>query len=105
MVILVIIKLMPVLPIIRMGNPVLRQVAKEVPVADIQSEQVQSIIKDLKDTMHAANGLGIAAPQVGISLKICIVEVPEFSPRYGKLTPFPQSVVINPVITPLTEDA
>lgn len=54
--------------------------------------------------MHAAKGLGIAAPQVGISLKICIIEVPEFSPRYGKLTPFPQSIVINPVITPLTEE-
>lgn len=61
------------------------------------------MIKDLQDTMVDSKGLGIAAPQIGISKQVCIIEVPEYNERYGKLTPFPRSVLINPIITPLTE--
>jgi peptide deformylase len=67
---------MPVRPVIRMGNPILRMIAKEVDPSQITSEEIQSIIKDLEDTMVSANGLGIAAPQIAISLQICIIEVP-----------------------------
>lgn len=53
----------------------------------------------MKATMKYKNGLGIAAPQIGVSKQICIIEVPAESPRYGLLKPVPQSVVINPEIT------
>jgi peptide deformylase len=48
-------------------------------------------------------GLGIAAPQIGVSKQICILQIPEYNERYGKLTAFPLSIIINPVITVLDE--
>jgi peptide deformylase len=49
------------------------------------------------------NGIGIAAPQIGILKQVCTVFIPEYSQRYGKINPFPYTVVINPKITVLSE--
>lgn len=86
-----------------MGNPILRMVSEEVDPTQIKSPEIQQLIVDLKLTMIQYKGLGIAAPQIGISKQICLIEVPEYNARYGKLKPVPYTVVINPKITVLSE--
>lgn len=54
--------------------------------------------------MEKENGLGIAAPQIGVSLQVCLIQIPDNNPRYGKLVPFPFTIVINPKITILDEN-
>lgn len=94
---------MSVLPIAHVGNPVLRQRAEEVDDDAIHSSALQTFIDDLVETMHHANGAGIAAPQVGRSLRICVVEVRN-NPRYPYFPSVPLTVMLNPVITPSTTD-
>ena len=94
---------MPVREVIRMGHPTLRRVADEVDPATIKGEEIQSLIQDLFDTCAVQKGLGIAAPQINVPKQVFIVEVPEYNERYGKLIPFPKTVVINPKITVLDE--
>ena len=65
---------MAVLPIRRLGDPVLRRRAKRVPQADAS---IQRLIDDMIDTMHDAGGVGLAAPQVGISLRVVIIQIPD----------------------------
>lgn len=65
---------MAVLPIIKDGDPVLRNRAKEVDPQEIPGKRIQTLISDMVETMYAANGVGIAAPQVGESLRIFIAE-------------------------------
>lgn len=86
---------MAVRPILRMGNPGLRRPASPVPVEAISCREVQILIDDLVDTMRAARGAGIAAPQIGCDKRICIVEV-DRNPRYPELEPIGLSVWINP---------
>ena len=57
-----------------MGDPVLREVAEDIPVGEIQSKEIQALIEDLEDSMHHYGGIGIAAPQIGISKKIAIID-------------------------------
>jgi peptide deformylase len=75
-------KLMAVLEIREMGDPVLREAAREVSAEELASEEVQRLIDDMIETMRAANGAGLAAPQVGVSLRIAVIEVREGNPRY-----------------------
>lgn len=62
--------------ITKMGNPVLREVAKKIPLQEITSNKIDQLIQDLHVTMIANKGLGIAAPQIGVSKQICLVEIP-----------------------------
>ncbi len=94
---------MSVLPIAHIGNPVLRERATEVDADALSSAETQSFIDDLVETMRAANGAGIAAPQVSRSVRICVVEVQD-NPRYPYKPNVPLTVMINPVIEPLTTD-
>ena len=90
------------LEIVEIGHPVLREVATEVPVADIQSAQVQRFIDDLIETKRDANGAGIAANQVNNTWRIYVVEVGD-NPRYPYKPSYPLTVMINPVVTLQTE--
>lgn len=90
-------------PICRMGNPILRTVAEEVKVTDIKTDDFAQVITDLRDSMKHYGGIGIAAPQIGISKKVCIIELEEFN-RYGQEINLPFTVFINPVIEVLTPD-
>jgi peptide deformylase len=83
-----------------MGNPVLRQVAAPVTRFD---QSLRDLIADMDDTMRALNGAGIAAPQIGISLRVVIFEVRE-NPRYPQVAPVPYTMLINPVLTPLGDE-
>jgi peptide deformylase len=89
---------MAVQPVLKMGHPILRQVA--APVAGFQGTELKSLITDMDDTMRALSGAGIAAPQIGVSLRVVIFEVTE-NPRYPHVQPVPYTVLINPRITPL----
>lgn len=91
-------------PICRMGNPILRTVASDVKVGDIKSEQFAQLISDLRDSMKHYGGIGIAAPQIGVSQKVCIIELEEFN-RYGQEIHLPFTVFVNPVIEVVTPEA
>jgi peptide deformylase len=94
---------MTVRPIVTVGHPVLRQRTELVAPTALDSPQVQSVIDDLIDTMHDANGAGLAAPQIGESLRIAVVEV-DHNPRYPYKPPIPLTVLINPAIEPIGDE-
>jgi peptide deformylase len=82
---------MAVLPVAKVGNPVLRQVARPVHPSEIKSQAVQQFIDDLFETMRAEEGIGLAAPQVSRSEQILVMACPG---EGG----FPETVLINPAI-------
>ncbi len=94
---------MSVREILHVGNPLLRERSREVTVDELASPAVQTLIDDLIDTMHAANGAGIAAPQVGELLRIATIEV-NHNPRYPYKPPIPLTVVVNPVVEVLDRE-
>lgn len=91
---------MAIRPVMKMGNPVLRQVAAPVTRFD---QSLRELIADMDDTMRALSGAGIAAPQIGVSLRVVIFEVRE-NPRYPQVAPVPYTMLINPVLTPLGDE-
>ncbi len=95
---------MTVLPIRELGEPVLRERAREVSVEELATPEVQRLIDDMIETKRAANGAGIAAPQVGESLRIAIAEVEPDNPRYPYKPPIPLTVFVNPAIEPLDDE-
>ena len=94
---------MTVRDILHVGNPLLRERSREVTREELASPEMQQLIDDLIDTMHAANGAGIAAPQVGQLVRIATIEVTE-NPRYPYKPRIPLTIVVNPVIEPLDDE-
>lgn len=84
---------MAVHPILRIGDPRLRRVAE--PVIDFDTPALHTLIQDMFDTMHAADGAGLAAPQIGVNQRIMIFGV-ETNPRYPDVDGVPTTVLINP---------
>lgn len=94
---------MSVREILHVGNPLLRERSREITPDELASREVQQLIDDLIDTMHAANGAGIAAPQVGELVRITTIEVTK-NPRYPYKPPIPLTIVVNPVIEFLDDE-
>jgi len=92
---------MAVHEILKMGDPRLLRVAQ--PVTEFDSDALHLLITDLLDTMQAANGAGLAAPQIGVDLQVVIFGSGEFNPRYPDAPVVPRTVLCNPVITPMSE--
>jgi peptide deformylase len=90
---------MAVREILKMGDPRLLRVAQSVTQFD--SDALHLLITDLLDTMHAANGAGLAAPQIGVDLQVVIFGTNSANPRYPQAPIVPRTVLINPVITPV----
>jgi peptide deformylase len=90
--------------IVELGDPVLRERAREVTPDELRGHAVQELIDDMIETMRGANGAGLAATQVGETLRIAVVEVRPGNPRYPYKPPVPLTVIVNPVIEPLDED-
>jgi peptide deformylase len=88
---------MAVRPVLKMGEPLLRAVAAPVTRFD---EELTALVADMDDTMRELSGAGIAAPQIGVSLRVVIFELKD-NPRYPHLTPVPYTVLVNPTLTPL----
>ena len=83
-----------VLPIVAYGDPVLREVGKEIPSKD---NAIAQLIEDMFETMYAADGVGLAAPQIGRSLRLFVVDASSFSEEEPELSAF-KKVFINPKI-------
>jgi peptide deformylase len=94
---------MAILKVARLGHPVLRQKANPVLVDDIASDRVQRLIDDMVETMREYDGAGLAANQVHTLLQIAVIEV-ETNPRYPDAPAIPLTVLVNPVVTPATEE-
>jgi len=86
--------------IAQMGEPVLRRKADPVDPKEIGSPFIQTLIEDMIETMHDADGAGLAAPQVYESLQLCVIEVDK-NPRYPQFEAIPLTVLVNPIVTPL----
>lgn len=89
---------MPVSPVLRMGDGRLLRISQ--PVRHFDTPELHALIADMEDTMAALNGAGLAAPQIGVPLRVVIFGIVA-NPRYPDAEPVPQTVLINPVITPL----
>ncbi|MFM1886821.1 MAG: peptide deformylase [Pseudomonadota bacterium] len=89
---------MAIRPILRMGDPRLLQRSAEV--ADLADPALAALLTDLHDTMVAAQGAGLAAPQIGVPLRVVLFGF-ERNPRYPDAPPVPATVLINPLLTPL----
>ena len=94
---------MSLLPIATVGDPVLRERAPEVTPEALRSPEVQQLIDDLIDTRRAAGGAGLAATQVSALRRIAVVEVDEHT-RYSYKPRIPLTVIVNPVIEPLSDE-
>jgi peptide deformylase len=90
---------MAVREILKMGDPRLLRVAQ--PVREFGSPALRELVADMLDTMKAANGAGLAAPQIGVDLRLVIFGF-ERNERYPEAPPVPMTVLINPEITPLS---
>lgn len=89
--------------ICRMGNPILRKMARPVEKSFIKSDGFGQLLTDLKDSMDHYGGIGIAAPQIGIDLQLAIIELMGVN-RYGEEINFPLTTFVNPEITYLTDE-
>ena len=90
---------MTVREILKMGDPRLLRIAK--PVEAFGTAALDGLIADMFETMHAANGAGLAAPQIGIDLALVIFGFGQQNQRYPDAPPVPETVLINPAIEPL----
>ncbi len=87
---------MTIQTILKMGDDrLLRQSER---VTQFDTPQLHALIQDLRDTMQAANGAGIAAPQIGVNLQVVIFGSGQINPRYPQYEPIPPTVLINPTI-------
>jgi peptide deformylase len=91
---------MAIRKIAQIGHPVLRQVARTLTREELATPAIQSFIDDLVDTMHDADGAGLAAIQVYEPIAICAIEVRN-NPRYPYKPPIPLTILVNPVLTPV----
>jgi peptide deformylase len=91
---------MAIRPVLKMGHPVLRQVAMPVVRFD---QDLQTLIADMDETMRSLSGAGLAAPQIGVSQRVVIFEVQE-NPRYPQVKPVPYTVLVNPELSPLGDE-
>jgi peptide deformylase len=100
------------LEIVQVGDPVLRQQARALSLDELTSDRIQKLIVDMRDTMRAAPGVGLAAPQVGESIQLVVIEdqpayhakisAEELAARERDAVPF--HVLVNPILTVRTDE-
>ena len=87
-----------ILPILRMGDPRLLQ--RSLPVDRLDTPELRALLADMRETMIAAHGAGLAAPQIGVLLRVVIFGF-EHNDRYPDAEPVPYTEIVNPVLTPI----
>lgn len=92
---------MAIRDVLRMGNPLLAQVAAEV--TSFGTPELAQLLQDMSETMAALNGAGLAAPQIGVIQRVVIFGI-DANPRYPDVEPVPRTVLINPVIEFLSDE-
>ena len=93
---------MAVREILKMGDPRLLRIA--APVTEFDTPALLALVEDLFDTMRAADGAGLAAPQIGVDLQLVIFGSGAVNPRYPDAPAVPRTVLCNPVVTPLSDE-
>ncbi len=88
-------------PILKMGDPRLLKVSETI--KDFDTPALHQLISDMFETMQHANGAGLAAPQIGVNLQLVIFGFKQ-NPRYPDAPNVPETVLINPVLTPLSDE-
>jgi peptide deformylase len=91
---------MAIREVLKMGDP--RLLAVSEPVRAFGSPELESLLTDMRDTMFHLNGAGLAAPQIGVGVRVVIFGL-EHNPRYPEAEPVPFTVLINPILTPIGE--
>jgi peptide deformylase len=89
--------------IVEIGDPVLRERAREIDAEELASPAIQTLIDDMIETMRAAGGAGLAANQVGETVRVAVAEV-DRNPRYPYKPPIPLTVFVNPLLEPVDDD-
>ena len=92
---------MAIREVLRMGDP--RLLTRASPVETFATPELLALLADMRDTMQALDGAGLAAPQIGVGLQVAIFGI-DHNPRYPDAETVPQTVLINPVLTPLSND-
>jgi peptide deformylase len=92
-----------ILKVARLGHPIVRTVAHDVPPEEIQRPEFQGLIESMVETMHEYNGVGLAATQIHLPLRLAVLQVERHNPRYPEAGLVPLTVLINPVVTILDE--
>jgi peptide deformylase len=100
------------LEIVQAGNPVLRQRARPLSVAEIRRREIQKLIESMRTCMHEAPGVGLAAPQLGLALQLAVIEdredyhkeIPEALLRERERRPVPFHALINPALEEIGEE-
>jgi len=87
--------------VLRMGDPRLLRRSEEI--SDFNTPQLRELLQDMRDTMAHLSGAGLAAPQIGVNLRVVIFGV-RANPRYPGVEEVPDTVLINPVLTPLADE-
>ncbi|MEO9136065.1 MAG: peptide deformylase [Casimicrobiaceae bacterium] len=87
--------------VLLMGDPRLLERSRELDRMD--TAELASLLEDLRDTMRAQNGAGLAAPQIGVGLRVVIFGI-ERNPRYPEVDPVPYTELVNPVVTPMSDE-
>ena len=96
-----ILAIMAIREVLKMGDP--RLLAVSEPVREFGTPALESLLADMRDTMRDLNGAGLAAPQIGVNLRLVIFGM-DYNPRYPDAAPVPYTVLINPTLTPIGED-
>lgn len=89
---------MAIREIIRMGHPTLRQVARPILPGELAEHWLHELVEDMRETLPAAGGIGLAAPQVDVPVRLAIIEIAGGLSRYGEIEAMPLTVFINPEI-------
>lgn len=89
---------MAIRDIIRMGHPTLRRPADPVPPEMLGSAALDDLLTDLRDTLAASGGIGLAAPQIDVPLQVALIDLPGGPSRYGELPALPATYFVNPAI-------
>jgi peptide deformylase len=87
--------------VLRMGDP--RLLVRSDEVARVGTLELTALLEDMRDTMRAQNGAGLAAPQIGVNVRVVIFGV-ERNPRYPDVEPVPYTELVNPVLTNLSDE-
>ncbi len=93
---------MTVREILKMGDPRLLRVAQ--PVTEFDTDAIHLLVSDMLDTMRAADGAGLAAPQIGVDLQLVVFGTDSVNPRYPEAPLVPRTVLLNPVVTAIGAD-
>ena len=91
------------LQILKLGNPILRLTAKELTREEILSSEIQELIPKMWSVMKEAGGIGLAAPQIGISIQLAVIKLENDSERYDNLEDSEEFIIFNPKLEVLDE--